>query len=145
VLERNTTLRELSSSLMGDDGTKRMSSSKGVVPVVNWVVCWTFANVYQQTFANIYLLQALERNKTLRELHLSSNQMGDEGIKCVADAMRCNNSLTVLDITRNVASFKSDVRGILDNSSLRDFKSVRVHFFENNTYVHVHVSIYVYL
>ena len=69
------------------------------------------------------LATGLERNKVLKTLNVSRNIMGDEGMKCIADAVRFNSTLTMLDVTNNAESFKADVRGVLDNTTLVTFKS----------------------
>jgi Ran GTPase-activating protein (RanGAP) involved in mRNA processing and transport len=69
------------------------------------------------------LATALERNKVLKTVTVSSNMIGDAGIKCIADALRFNSSLTVLDVSKNAESFKADVRGVLDNTTLVTFQA----------------------
>ena len=69
------------------------------------------------------LAGAIERNKVLRELNLSKNNMGDEGLKRIADAVRSNDALMLLDVSQNLATFKANISGIVDNESLKTFRS----------------------
>ena len=69
------------------------------------------------------LANAIEKNRVLRELNLSKNNMGDAGFKSIADAMRSNHTLIFLDVTQNLASLKANVSGIVENESLKTFRS----------------------
>ena len=73
---------------------------------------------------------ALEKNQTLRDLILFSNNIGDSGIKAIADGMRTNGFVTSLDVSKNVASFTTEIAGILDNGNV-SFKSFRSDFVLN--------------
>ena len=53
------------------------------------------------------LCKALNNNKTLQLLNLRGNCIGDEGLKYLADTIRVNTSLTVLQLGGNDASAKS--------------------------------------
>ncbi|CAG8613957.1 3228_t:CDS:2, partial [Racocetra persica] len=48
-----------------------------------------------------YISQALRRNKSLKELHLSENRIDFKGLIFIADGMKHNCHLELLDISRN--------------------------------------------
>ena len=48
------------------------------------------------------IANALKKNKTLRELHMKGNELGDEGVKAICGALRERQSpITSLDFGNN--------------------------------------------
>ena len=57
----------------------------------------------------VCVYNAITDSATLRVLYVSHNDIGDEGMAIISEALRCNKSLTTLELVRCGLSLKGTV------------------------------------
>ena len=57
----------------------------------------------------VYISQLLKVTNTLQELHMNSNDIGDDGMAVISEALQHNKSLTTLGVEECGLSVKSTV------------------------------------
>lgn len=100
ILKENNSLTDLSLnfSVICDDGIKYIDEMLKYNNIENLYMC----NIPMNTANAKYIYQILDNgNCKLRRLYLSNCQMTDDGIKCIADALKHNGSLEHLSLRNN--------------------------------------------
>ena len=69
----------------------------------------------------VYISQLLHVTHTLQRLHMSGNDIGDEGMAVISEALQHNKSLTTLRVLGCGLSVKGTVACVFYNNKIFDY------------------------